>query len=306
MKGSLLQNVVRTEPLLHKAVRRLRWKVRDMRPHRWVERDVHGVTMAMPWSHRLPDYAAADPAYGANLVDLVAELARGRDAGDPLQVLDIGANIGDSTLLILDRVDARVLAVEPDEVFLPFLRHNVAADGRVTIEPSLLQAAPSDDRVRSVRVGGTAAFLPDDAADSSVPSLTVEELRERHPEFAGLRLVKTDTDGFDVQLAPAVARAWPESRPVLFFEYDEPLTRRAGLEPRAVWDELEVLGYDACAIWDNGGHPLHRVTLAKARQLVASDYPEDRRDFWDVAVAHRDDAEGRRALDALIPPGGRS
>lgn len=295
-----MQQHVRQETWRHRVARRARWRLRDAFPNRWVKREIYGVPMAMPWSHRLPDYAAADPAYGANLVDLAEALAD-TAVGDPLQVLDVGANIGDSTLLILARVYARVLAVEPDEVFLPFLRHNVDADDRVVIEPSLLQSERSTEPVRSVRVGGTAAFLPDEALGADVPSVTVEELRKRHPEFGALRLVKSDTDGYDVALVPAVARVWADSRPVLFFEYDERLTRRAGLDPRAVWDALVELGYEHCAIWDNGGHPLHRTTVTGAADLLDAHYPQDRRQFWDVAVAHRDDEVGRRALDALVP-----
>lgn len=285
--------------MLHKVFRLARWRVRDTWPNRWVERDVHGVRMAMPWSHRLPDYAAHDAAYGANLVDLAALLA----ADGPVHVLDVGANIGDSTLLILDRVDARVLAVEADDVFLPFLRHNVDGDARVVVEPSLLLAAPESGAVRSVRVGGTATFVRDDSAGAEVPALTVDDLHARHPEFEGLRLVKSDTDGYDVSLVPAIARAWSDSRPVLFFEYDERLTRRAAIEPRAVWDELAALGYEDCVVWDNGGHLLRSTTVADVRALLDTDYPRDRRQFWDVAVAHREDEAGRRALDVLASAG---
>ena len=83
---------------------------------------------------RLPDFARLDPAYGENLLQLAAILGR----EGTIAVLDVGANIGDSTLLIVARTDAHVLAVEPDEVFLPFLRHNVEREPRVVIEPSLL------------------------------------------------------------------------------------------------------------------------------------------------------------------------
>jgi hypothetical protein len=51
-----VQSAAQTESLLHKVVRRIRWQVRDTWPNRWVERDILGVSMAMPWSHRLPDY----------------------------------------------------------------------------------------------------------------------------------------------------------------------------------------------------------------------------------------------------------
>jgi nucleoside-diphosphate-sugar epimerase len=56
-------------------------------------RDVPGVLLAMPWSHRLPDYARFFPAYGQNLVDLAVGLG---EIDKPLGVMDVGATIGDS------------------------------------------------------------------------------------------------------------------------------------------------------------------------------------------------------------------
>lgn len=282
---------------VRKALRVARRRVRDAFPKRWVVRELGGVQMAMPWSHRLPDYMNADPAYGENLLALGELLA----AEGPLQMLDVGANIGDSTLLMLARVDGQVLAVEPDEVYLPFLRHNVAGDERVVVEESLLIAEPVSDRWRSVRVGGTATFVRDDDGGSEIPSVTVEQLRSRHPEFDQLRLVKSDTDGYDVALGPAIARAWADSRPVLFLEYDERLTHAAGLEPRQLWTDLADLGYCDVAVWDNGGHPLFRTSVEEIARRVETDYPTHAKAFWDVAVAHVDDRAGRAALGALIP-----
>lgn len=291
-----MQSVPRAETLVRKVLRRVRWRVRDAWPNRWVERDIASMRMAMPWSHRLPDYVRADPAYGENLLRLAEHLA----GDEPLRVIDVGANIGDSTLLILGRVQGRVLAVEPDEVFLPFLRHNVAGDDRVVVEESLLVAEPASDRWRSVRVGGTATFVRDVDSDSDVSSITVDQLRSRHPDFDKLRLVKSDTDGYDVALGPAIARAWADSRPVLFLEYDERLTRTAGLDPRRLWTDLADLGYCDVAVWDNGGHPLFRTSVEEMMRRVEIDYPTQGKSFWDVAVAHADDRVGRAALGALI------
>ena len=291
-----MQSVPRAETLVRKVLRRVRWRVRDTWPNRWVERDIASMRMAMPWSHRLPDYVRADPAYGENLLRLAEHLA----GDEPLRVIDVGANIGDSTLLILGRVQGRVLAVEPDEVFLPFLRHNVAGDDRVVVEESLLVAEPASDRWRSVRVRGTATFVRDVDSDSDVSTITVDQLRSRHPDFDKLRLVKSDTDGYDVALGPAIARAWADSRPVLFLEYDERLTRTAGLDPRRLWTDLADLGYCDVAVWDNGGHPLFRTSVEEMMRRVEIDYPTQGKSFWDVAVAHADDRVGRAALGALI------
>jgi FkbM family methyltransferase len=271
--------------------------VRERWPNRWVEREVTGVRMAMPWAHRLPEFARLDSAYGQNLLQLAELLA----AGGQIQVLDVGANIGDSTMLMLSRVDARVLAVEPDEVFLPYLRHNVGDDPRVVIEDSLLTSGDQTGYSSARRIGGTAAFTRDPEAPG-VRTRSIAELNELHPDFADLRLVKSDTDGFDVELVPAIARSWAHSRPVLFFEYDHHASSLAGHDALAVWDELMSLGYTECAIWDNGGHPLYRCTLAQAHSLAIRVQPSSAYIFWDVAAAHQDDAEGIKALDTLVAP----
>ena len=298
----------RAEGWVARLSRRLRWAVRDVFARRPVTREVQGVRMTLPWSHRLPDYARGDSPYGQNLVRLAEHLGR---TARPLRVLDVGANIGDSALQVLDKVEARLLCVEADEFYLGFLRSNTEGSDAVVIEASLLQpheAATSD--MVPVRTGGTTHFVPGGPADAT-PAVSVAELRRRHPDFDQLRLVKSDTDGYDVSLVPALAAAYAHARPVLFFEYDPVLTRAAGLDPRPVWDELARLGYAEVAIWDNGGRPLARLPIglmpAAAAELEA-EIAAPRRDrwrrataYWDVAVVHDSDHEGLSAIAALVP-----
>jgi FkbM family methyltransferase len=287
------------ETLPQRIRRRLSWAVRDRFPLRPVHRTVQGVDMVLPWSHRLPDYARIEPEYGQNLPRLAAALTA-RD-GRPVAVLDIGANVGDSALQILDATDGRVLCVEGDGGFLPFLHRNTDADDRVVVEPSLLlpeDADGNDDAWAPVRVGGTTRFEHGTSADTAA-TISVAELRRRHPDFDGLRLAKSDTDGYDVVLIPSVARTYADSRPVLFFEYDPVLSKRAGNDARAVWAELTELGYDRVRVWDNGGRSLgtYSVTDAAAASAVL-DQPVEQRDFhfWDVAVVHADDDAGWQAV----------
>jgi len=295
------------ETLPQRIRRRLSWAVRDRFPLRPVKRTVQGVDMVLPWSHRLPDYAKLEPEYGQNLPRLAAALAR--LDGRPVSVLDIGANVGDTALQILDATDGKVLCVEADGGFLPFLHRNADTDGRIVIEPSLLLPGDADGDGAGgsaatwapVRVGGTTRFEPGSSKDTA-STVSVAELRRRHPEFDGLRLAKSDTDGYDVVLIPSVARTYSDSRPVLFFEYDHELSRRAGNDAHAVWAELADLGYARVRVWDNGGRSLGIYSIAEAAEMAAIlDQPIADRDyhFWDVAVVHADDEAGWQAvLDA--------
>lgn len=286
----------RPESFVGRVVRRTGWFVRDRFPNRWVEREVGGVRMAMPWAHRLPDFMRLDPAYGVNLLDLAAGLS----GGDEISIIDVGANIGDSTLLLLDRVPGRVLAVEPDEVFLPFLRKNAAGKGNIVIEPSVLTVEDSARAFATERIGGTAT-VHESTGGVVLPMVSVAELRRRHEDFADVRLVKSDTDGYDVTLVPAIASTWSDVRPVLFFEYDHRASEAAGNDPMMVWDELAALGYAECAVWDNGGHPLFRASLAQTRERAAAERPSSPVCFWDVAAVHADDVDAVAVIDRLVP-----
>ena len=278
--------------------RRASWAVRDRFPNRQVVRDVQGVRLMLPWSHRLPDYAVSGSAYGQNLVQLAAELA---DAG-PLTVLDVGANVGDSAVQILHAAQGRVLCVEGDPAYLKFLHLNTDADPCITVVEALLAVDPSAAPLTAVRSGGTTRFT-EGAMANSLPALTCDELRERYPEFARLRLVKSDTDGYDVVLVPIIARAWHDNPPVLFFEYDPQLSRVAGNAPLEVWERLRELGYRRVAVWDNGGRPLGRTDVDEVTVLASIlDRPFGKRGhrYWDVAVVHESDAVGGRAVDHLV------
>lgn len=274
---------------------------RGLLGHRTVVRDVQGVRLAMPWSHRLPDNARRYPAYGQNLVDLAMSLG---EVDKPLGVVDVGANIGDSAMQILAKVDARVLCVEADPEYLPYLERNVGSDNRCVIEFGLLVTDTAEaSSLGAVRKGGTTRFVPDGAGGAAA-AVTVAELPVRHPEMPPIRLVKSDTDGYDTTLIPSLARAYAKSRPVLFFEYDHDLTRKAGKpDPVAVWGELRIAGYSHVGIWDNFGSPIRVQPIDEVPAMAAVlDKPVTDRGYhyWDVAVVHADDQAGKAALDRLF------
>ena len=293
------------EGSLRRLRRRVAWKIRDTWPDRKVVRDIQGVRMTLPWSHRLPDYTQGDSPYGQNLVQL-ARLLSTDDA--PLVVIDIGANIGDSALQIAHATNAEVVCVEGDPYYVDFLTENTASDSRFHLEAALLVSEEAAAAMQPVRAGGTTRFVP--AEDSgSAPTITAAELRRRHPCTERLRLVKSDTDGYDVQLVPLLAREWADRTPVLFFEYDLGLSRIAGSDPLAVWAELASLGYAEVAVWGNGGHPLWRAPIdAMPAASAVLDAPKQRYEptYWDVAVVHADDHAARAAITALVPEAHRA
>src|SRR5882757_8295119 len=97
-----------------------------------VERTVQGVTLTMPKNHMLPLYAKLKPVYGQNLVQLAVALAKA-EPNEPLKVLDIGANIGDSALQISAASGAHVLCVEGDRYWADYLHRNVDGNTKMSV-----------------------------------------------------------------------------------------------------------------------------------------------------------------------------
>ncbi|HWF14973.1 MAG TPA: FkbM family methyltransferase [Acidimicrobiales bacterium] len=274
--------------------------------NRTVKRHVQGTDLYLPWCHLLPDYARARPTYGQNLVELAVALEKrlGPDAA-PMSVLDVGANVGDSAAQIMAATSARVLCIEADPYWSAYLHMNLDSNPRAVIEEAML--LPNDDTwsggASPVRAGGTTHFVASEA-EGSLPMVSVNKLRAQHPDFESLRLVKSDTDGFDTRLVPAVARAWADSGPVLFFEFDPGLTRQvAGEDPNLIWDSLRDLGYARLAIWDNAGDPLGQLDLADAATEARTLEPRPVHlgyDFWDVAACREDDEAALAVFDDLV------
>ena len=278
------------------------WWIRDRFPDRKVTRHVQGVDLVLPWSHRLPDYAQTDGPYGQNLVHFAAALAA--VDGAPVTVLDVGANVGDSAAQIVAACDAQVLCVEADPYYLEFLHLNVDALPQVTVVEGLLTLDGTETATTAVRSGGTTHFVEGSAESANaMGSVTMTALREGNPAFEKLRLVKSDTDGYDVVLVPALAKSWG-GNPALFFEYDHFFSREVGNDPLAVWTALAELGYTDVAVWDNGGILLGRVPVTEiAAKTAHLDEKIGARShmYWDVAVVHGDDKAGLEALERIAP-----
>jgi FkbM family methyltransferase len=270
--------------------------LRRLLPHRRVVREVHGVRLAMPRLHRLPDFVEEFPGYGLNLIDVARVIDATED--QPWSMVDVGANIGDSALQVRNVTACDVLCVEGDPYWLPFLRENTAGDARISIADVLVTAEASEG-LAPVRALGTTR-LEATKSGQGLAAISVADLAVTFPPASPVRLIKSDTDGYDARLVPALLDAWSDSVPSVFFEYDPALTAKAGEPaPLRVWRELLDRGYDDYFVWDNFGvllgHFDPRSIDAQLDTLVR-DVEAHRYHYWDVLAVHRSDDGVSRAL----------
>jgi FkbM family methyltransferase len=252
-----------------------------------VERRVGGRQILLPLSHELPHFLAAYPHYGQNLVHLVDAVAR---AKGPRGFVDIGANVGDTIILVRTRSNVPALAIEGDELYGPLLAANLADVHDVEIELSYVASTLSAGRVQAARKIGTAALLPSDSP-SALALRPLTEIIAAHPRFRDAGVVKIDTDGADAAIVVANADWFAEARPVVFFEYDS--TWAAKLGDREPWRAFGALaGYGKAIVYVNTGELLLEASVQDEtlwRDLARYATSPTRGHYFDVAVFPEED-----------------
>jgi FkbM family methyltransferase len=189
--------------------------------------------------HRTPDVYALDQAFQEGHFEIPGRIldVLTRRAG-PLQILDLGANIGLFGIAVLKRFpDAELVAFEPDASNAAVLRAVVAANGRERNWHVVEACAAARDGVVPFEVGrfGVSRVAEDGPGTAEMPAKDV------FPYLAAADLAKIDIEGAeweileDARLAEAPVSA-------LHVEYHGRLG--AGEDPAAHAEQLlERAGY---------------------------------------------------------------
>jgi FkbM family methyltransferase len=196
-----------------------------------------------------------------------------------LTVIDVGANVGDSAVLLETYLpgQCKFVCVEPNSDWIPYLQSNTAG-----LPVEIITCFVGEGQLLAVRstVPGTAGSV---VSKSGHRSHSLDEICEgRKVDF-----LKIDTDGFDFPIIRSGRQTLSSLKPALFFEWDPVLWREQGEEPEAIFDWLLEYGYSDFCFFADGGFLYCRVTLSQAetiRSLVAAADCRHGIDnlYWDV------------------------
>jgi FkbM family methyltransferase len=173
-------------------------------------------------------------------------------------VVDIGANIGISTLtMIAARKDIRVVCFEPASRYFPFLERNIR---RNHLEASVTcvfrgiseNAGNEILHINSTTASAAVAKYGHRRARSEV--MTCIPLDEYFRDRADVpALIKIDTDGFEVEVVKSGRSVLGRYHPLLFLEFSPALLESAGHDPMELLELLLALGYRSADVFSPRG-----------------------------------------------------
>jgi FkbM family methyltransferase len=176
--------------------------------------------LSLPSGHKLPVYLNVHKKYDQFLPFLISFF------GENEIVIDVGANCGDTVAaMAISNSKLRYVCIEPDTSFFEFLEKNTKAIKsqlpEVKIKNLKCFVGSEVDSVLLDGIGGTKhAVLSKDIA--AIKSISLDEIvKDKLKGFClneGIRLIKSDVDGFDWDVLNSGKELIAKDLPMLYFE----------------------------------------------------------------------------------------
>lgn len=259
--------------------------------------------LRLPKDHLLPFYRQAHPLYDRFLPHLAKCLA-------PADiVVDVGANCGDSlAAMCCSNPSLHYLCIEPDPVFFSYLEKNTHALKEVFPVASikLLRCLVGEEILCAELVGsgGTKSAVPLARLGTSIPptanihhSLSLETIVKTafSDVDKNVRLIKSDTDGYDYDVINSAGSVLENDQPILFFEAQfGDRHQRDGYT--VLFENLTRNGYSDFWVFDNFGNLLLHVNrLVDLAHLLDYVERQNRREatrtvyYYDILACSNED-----------------
>ncbi len=203
-----------------------------------VKTNIHSRPVILNYGHTYPVYSRKFPTLNNPLVELVYQsyVSMGR----AVTFLDIGANIGDSVLLLDSNCPAMIkefCCIEGDEEFFTYLQSNLSFLNNGVLISSLISATNGTGK----------ALLRTDAGTSSsqggrqIPTSTLDAILSESC-LRQFDVVKIDVEGLDGQVLQGAGQLLSH-QPALIFEWHPILCSKTGNDWTDPFHTLTASGY---------------------------------------------------------------
>ncbi len=233
---------------------------------KYIEYSIGKYRLNIPHNHPLPQYQKSNKLYDRFLPVLVKNLN-----SDKI-IIDVGANVGDSTIAMIQNCKNPIYSIEPSELFYPYLEKNIkkllSSDKKRVICLNEF-IGTGDFNGQFLHSGGTASVTT--ASSSNVINYkTLDSIIE---DDSAVELIKVDTDGYDFDVLKSSENILIKSEPILFWEnqmFEE--FQIKGFND--LYSLLQKIGYKYIYIFDNFGNLIIEEsdfeTLKKINSYVLS------------------------------------
>ncbi|MDB5120206.1 MAG: protein containing nucleotide-diphospho-sugar transferase domain [Sphingobacteriales bacterium] len=250
-----------------------------------------------PSGHPLINTMANYPDYSQN-ISRICKIAKKKYSD--LHIIDVGANIGDTVAFIKNEVNCPILAIEGDNEYFQFLKLNTENIDDVWICKAFLDELNHTNKVNINKSVGTLSLYEEKNGEAT-EFYMLDNLLEKFPHFKSSKILKIDTDGYDIRILNGSTKFINKCKPIIFFEFDINFYSSANVLIDFI-KSLEDIEYTQIIVYDNFGRFISKLNLENVS--VLKDLIEYTRNsktiyYYDLCVFHYEDSDLCLALYEL-------
>ena len=253
-------NLIKIKNILKKIISvtgySLHFKILKLQKSKILTHKIGSYILHYPSNHQLINILATYPDYSQNIGRLSKIV---KDKYSDLYIIDVGANIGDTVIFIRNEINCAILAVEGDAEFYNFLKLNTENIDNVLLAKAFLDEFDHNVFVDINKSRGTLS-LSSKGSDEITEFIKLDTLLQKFSSFNNAKILKVDTDGYDIKILKGAADFIAKTKPVIFFEYDVNFYA----SPKILIDIIKFLeekGYSKILIYDNFGRFIMQINI---------------------------------------------
>lgn len=254
------------------------------------EYQVGTYTLLFPPGHALPSMQERSPEYGLVLTRLAAALQKHNGT---YAAIDIGANVGDSTAFIKTGADVPIYCIEGHKPYLEYLMRNVIQWKDVEVFPSFVSDKRGIANNMSIEENQGTIRLMNAKGSFAASFITLDQFVNEHQQADHAKLLKIDTDGYDLRVLMGGMQYLKKTKPVIFFEYVKMYWERPE-DGLLMLKRLRKLGYYEALFYDCFGELVMATNLDNTQVIESLDDYITRGEpaigYYDVCLFHTNDS----------------
>lgn len=278
--------------------------------------NIGDTVLSLNLSHNLPLYYTKYDRYDRVIPELCFLLKQKEKF---LNIIDIGANIGDTAIFIdkrmskpIDNIDGygEILCVEGVKEFIHLLYKNTSQ--LKIINAHIAETFCSDDSKKAsdyeihISSPGSAQLVKrvnENSCDHTFT--TLDELVNAYPIFQCTNILKIDTDGFESSVLRGGKNFLQKNSPAIFFEFTPSGFINSGTitpDDEEIFHILSDLGYEKSLFYDNFGYLCHAVNMCDSDKIKNCIKKIDSRKiyYYDILTVHKNKIVHNELLKTLV------
>ena len=178
-----------------------------------------------------------------SLIGIGAEMVKNRFPDS--WAVDVGANVGDTLALIKAKAAMPVICIEGDPICYELLQENARQFEEVFLVKTFLSDKPGEASVELQKSGWNATLKEAKTVSSGqrIQFQTLDQVVQGSHSHARIKLLKVDTEGYDLRILRGAAGILAKDQPLIAFELNRENVEPLGDSVGDFFDFLVKLGY---------------------------------------------------------------